>query len=237
MIKTAFILFLTFLAMSCSRSQETLHIDSKTFSTLIAKGDGIVLDVRTPHEYSRGHIENSTLISTSDPKFVDKVSLLQKEKPIYIYCLTGSRSRAVANYLTGNGYTKIYNLSRGLMEWQQYGFPLQQSGYAVASQSKSYNQSEFSTILASNKLVLIDFHATWCAPCKKMAPVIEEVEKKYLGKALVEKVDVEANKILQTAYNIESIPGLVLFKNGEEVWKYTGLISFSDLSEVIDQHL
>ena len=161
MRKPLIILALTFLALSCSKSQELKHIDSKTFSTLIAIGDGIVLDVRTPQEYSRGHIENSTLISTSDPKFVEKVSLLQKEKPIYIYCLTGSRSRAVANYLARNGYTKLYNLNLGLMEWQQYGYPLKQSGYSVASESKTYNQSEFIRILSSSNLVLIDFHATW----------------------------------------------------------------------------
>ncbi len=237
MFKTITILALTFIIISCSNSQEIKHVDSKTFSTLIEKGNGIILDVRTPQEFSRGHIENSTLISTSDPKFIEKVSLLQKEKPIYIYCLTGSRSRAVANYLTANGYTEVYNLNRGLMEWQQYGFPLRQKGYSIASESKTYNQSEFNKILSSSNLVLIDFHATWCAPCKKMAPVIDEVEKKYSGKASVKKIDVEVNKILQTAYNIESIPGLVLFKNGKEVWKYTGLISFTELSQVIDQYL
>ena len=237
MSKTLFILALTFLVISCSNSQELKHIDSKTFSSLITKDDGIVLDVRTPQEYSRGHIKNSTLISTSDPKFVEKVNLLQKDKPIYIYCLTGSRSRAVANYLAGNGHAKVYNLSRGLMEWQQYGYSLQQSGYSVSSQSKTYNQSEFTTILSSNKLVLVDFHAVWCAPCKKMSPVIDQVEKKYAGKAFVEKIDIEANKNLQSVYNIETVPGLVLFKNGMEVWKHTGLISYAEISEVIDEYL
>ena len=237
MYKTFFFFTIAIFTISCANAQETRNVDSKAFSVLIKSGDGIILDVRTPQEYSRGHIESSTLISTNDPKFVEKVSLLQKGKPIYVYCLSGSRSQAVANYLSKNGFNKVYNLQRGLMEWQRNGYSLTQSKNPVASNSKTYNTSEFNNLLNSKDLVLIDFHATWCAPCKKMAPIIEKLQNDYIGKATIEKIDIVTNKTLKNTYNVESIPGLILFKNGKEVWKHTGLISYVDLNKVINQYL
>jgi thioredoxin len=223
--------------LSCSNAQELKHVDSKEFLNLTKSGNGIILDVRTPQEYSQGHIENSTLISSNDKEFVQKVSLLQKGKPIYVYCLSGSRSRSVANYLSKNGFTNVYNLQRGIMEWQQYGYTLTKSDNPIAITNKTYDQTEFNKILSSKNVVLIDFHAPWCAPCKQMSPIIEQLQKEYTGKATIEKVDITANKTIKKNYNIASIPGLILFKNGKQVWKHTGLISHADLSKVINQYL
>lgn len=228
---------LAFTILNTVSAQGLNNINSKLFSSLISSNEGIILDVRTPQEYTRGHIENSTLISTSDPKFMEKVSLLQKDKPIYVYCLSGSRSYAVANYLSKNGYSSVYNLSRGLLEWQGYGYPLTKSSSISTNNAKTYTNAEFSSLIKSKNLVLIDFHAPWCAPCKKMSPIIEEVKNDFAGKATVEKIDIQENKLLQSSYKIESIPGLVLFKNGMEVWRHTGVISYPDLSAVVNQYL
>lgn len=228
---------LAFSLLFAVSAQGLKNIDSKVFSSLISSNEGIILDVRTPQEYTRGHIENSTLISTNDPKFLEKVSLLQKDKPIYVYCLSGSRSYAVANYLSKNGYSSVYNLSRGLLEWQGNGYPLTKNSNTMANNTKTYTNSEFNSLINSKNLVLIDFHAPWCAPCKKMAPIIDEIKNDYFGKAAVKKVDIQENKLLQSSYKIESIPGIVLFKNGKEVWRHTGLISYAELSTVINQYL
>jgi thioredoxin 1 len=177
------------------------------------------------------------LISANDPKFAEKISFLQKEKPIYVYCLSGGRSKSVANYLCKNGFTKVYNLKGGLLAWQQDGYSITQSEHPITSNSKTYTLSEFNKLIISKVIVLIDFQAIWCAPCKKMAPVIDEVQKDYGEQAAFEKIDIEVNKLLQTTYNVESIPGLILFKNGKEVWRYTGFINSVDLSKVIKQNL
>ncbi len=220
-----------------AEAQVPMNVDSKMFFDLIKSEEGIILDVRTPNEYSRGHIEGSTLISTSDQKFIEKVSLLQKGKPVYVYCLTGSRSRAVANYLSQKGYKKVYNLARGILEWQQYGYSVKQSNAVIASSNKTYSNSEFAQLLSSESVVLIDFHAPWCAPCKKMMPTIDKLQKDYSGKALVKKIDIEANNSLKNTYKIQSIPEIVLFKNGKEVWRKTGISSYDDLSLEINKYL
>lgn len=226
------------IAIICgASSQQLFNVDAKTFADKIELEEGIVLDVRTPGEYSRGHIKNATLISTSDQEFVHKVKLLQKDKPIYVYCLTGSRSRAVSYYLYQNGYAKVYNLQRGIVEWNQLGYPIEQSNQVVASANKTYSTTDFSNLVNSNTLVLVNFHAPWCAPCKKMAPMIEDVKNEFAGKAKVEKVDIESNKSLQTSYEVQSIPGLILFKDGKEVWRHTGVIEYNVLTNTMNKYL
>ncbi|MDA3854486.1 MAG: thioredoxin domain-containing protein, partial [Bacteroidales bacterium] len=195
------------------------------------------LDVRTQGEYSRGHITNSTLISTSDRDFVKKTMLLQKDKPLYVYCLTGSRSRSVVNYLSKQGFTHLYNLSRGIMSWKQEGYTLVKSPNVAPSISKSYTANELSGILKANNLTLIDFHAPWCAPCKKVKPIVEQAQTDFSTGIKVLTLDIEANESIKNQYSINSIPGLVLFQNGKEVWRHTGVISKEDLYKSIELYL
>jgi thioredoxin len=236
MNRLLFYLFAITIAIS-AQGQGVKHINSETFKFLVESKEGIVLDVRTSQEYAQGHIKNSTLISINDSKVLEKLSLLQKNKPIYVYCLTGSRSRAVADYLSQNGYNEVYNLQKGIVEWQRYGYDITRSTAPNTNSAKSYSVSEFNRLVKSNKLVLIDFHAPWCAPCKKMSPIIADLEKNYNDRALIEKLDVQANTAIQKVYNVESIPGFILFKDGKEVWKHTGTISYNELSNLLDEHL
>jgi thioredoxin len=217
-------------------AQSVQDVDAVKFKSLISP-DALLLDVRTPGEYSRGHIQGSTNINISDPEFSSKVNMLQKDKTILVYCLSGSRSDAAAAYLSRQGFKKIYSLNRGIMTWSRQGFPLEQSSQTIASKATSYTEQDFSKLLKDNKLVLVDFNAVWCAPCKQMNPVVDKISAEFKGKARVEKVDVEANKTITTAYQVQSIPGFVLFKDGKKVWSHNGIISYEDLSGVIKKYL
>ncbi|MFY9151171.1 MAG: thioredoxin domain-containing protein [Prolixibacteraceae bacterium] len=231
-------LVLAVLFLNGTKAQVVQNVDAVKFNQLISSEDAILLDVRTPQEYSRGHIKGSTLIDISDPGFTSKVAMLQKDKTILIYCLSGSRSYAAANYMSQNGFKKIYNLQQpGLMAWNRQGYPLEQSAQTVASTATKYTPQSFSKILAENKVVLVDFNAAWCAPCKAMSPVIDKVSADFKGKARVEKVDVEANKEITTAYQVQSVPGFVIFKNGKKVWSHNGTISYNDLTVELKKYL
>jgi thioredoxin 1 len=78
---------------------------------------------------------------------------------------------------------------------------------------------------AGNKLVLVDFWASWCAPCRMMAPVLNEVAEELTGNAHVGKVNIEQYQSLAQKYNVRSIPTLILFKNGTEVNRFIGIKS------------
>lgn len=225
------------LTISLAYSQTVTNVDAIKFNELIHSGTGIVLDVRTPQEYSRGHIANSTLISIADRDFVNKVSLLQKDKPLYIYCLTGSRSRVAANYLAKIGFANVYNLTYGILDWQRNNLPVVQSENSTASKAKTYTPSDWKALLGSNGLVFVDFNAPWCAPCKTMNPIVEELSQEFKGKLKVEKIDVESNRGLAQANEVQSIPGFILFKNGQKVWMHKGVISKEELLGVIRQYM
>ncbi len=237
-MKKIFLTLLILVALIIDLSAQVVqNVNAVKFKELMAASDAIILDVRTPQEYTRGNIKGSTLINIADPEFVTKISLLQKNKTILIYCLSGSRSPVAANYMAKIGFQKIYNLQRGLMEWNQQGYAIEQSSQVVASTSTAFTEQSFSKLLQANKLVLVDFHAVWCAPCKAMNPVIDKVSADFKGKAKVEKVDVENNKLITAAYQVQTVPGFVLFKEGKKVWSHTGIISYDDLSVVIKKYL
>jgi thioredoxin 1 len=218
-------------------SQTVVHVNATKFNELLQLGNGITLDVRTPQEYSRGHIANSTLIDLSDKELVKKLSLLQKDKPIYLYCLSGSRSRVLADYMVKNGFNKVYNLQQGLIDWQRNKFPLQQSAAVTASKSKAFTTADFNTMLSSNQLVFIDFYAVWCAPCRTMGPIVDQLSDKFKQKVKIEKIDIEANRELAQSLEVQSIPGFMLFKNGKKVWTGTGVMSYDELTKLLEKHL
>lgn len=89
--------------------------------------------------------------------------------------------------------------------------------------AKEFTDANFDELLSSNKVVVADFWATWCGPCKAMGPSIDELATEYEGKALIGKVDVEENNDLAEKYAIRSVPTLIFFKDGEMVDKVVGL--------------
>ena len=99
----------------------------------------------------------------------------------------------------------------------------------------SLNQSNFKNeVLDSTKPVLIEFYADWCAPCRMIAPILEQVAKEYEGKATVVKLDVDANNALAAQFGVMSIPTLVFFKDGKEVKRVIGVRPKSELTRTLD---
>lgn len=91
--------------------------------------------------------------------------------------------------------------------------------------------------LQSDKPVLVDFHAAWCPPCKVLGPTIDALAGEYEGRAVVAKVDVDANGALAERYGVQSIPTIIVLKHGEVVAKRVGLAPKGDLEDLLDQHI
>ena len=91
----------------------------------------------------------------------------------------------------------------------------------------------FDEIINSGKPVLVDFFAEWCGPCKTMAPILNEVKSRLGEEANIIKVDVDKNQDASIKYGIRSVPTLILFKNGKEVWKQSGVVPTESLIQVI----
>lgn len=97
-------------------------------------------------------------------------------------------------------------------------------------------QNDFDQTLSQQPLVLVDFWATWCGPCRMMGPIVEEVADDLDGQVAVAKVDVDENPTLANRYGIMTIPSLVLFKNGQEVARKIGVLPKEALLSFIDEN-
>ncbi len=95
--------------------------------------------------------------------------------------------------------------------------------------------SHFNTIIHSGKPVLVDFFAEWCGPCKTMAPILKETKDMLGDKATIIKVDIDRNQQAAVAFNVRSVPTLILFKNGNAVWRHSGVIQAAELARVFKQ--
>jgi len=95
----------------------------------------------------------------------------------------------------------------------------------------------FTQLIQSDTPVLVDFYATWCYPCKMMGPILKDVARSVGDKARILKVDVDKNPLAVQKYNIKGVPTLMLFKEGEIVWRQAGVVKAPQLLQVIDNSL
>ena len=90
------------------------------------------------------------------------------------------------------------------------------------------------TVLKSDKPVLVDFWAAWCGPCRMVGPIIEELSADFEGRAVVGKLDVDANQEFAAKYGVRNIPTVLVFKNGELVDRKVGVSSKNDYAQALD---
>lgn len=98
---------------------------------------------------------------------------------------------------------------------------------------------KFEEIIQGETLVLVDYFATWCGPCKMMHPVLEELKKGLGDRIKILKVDIDnpANRRLVNTYQIQSVPTLMLFKGGKMLWRQSGALPLHQLKGIVEQHL
>ena len=94
----------------------------------------------------------------------------------------------------------------------------------------------FTELIRSTKPILVDFFATWCGPCKTIAPILIEVKSKLGDKVSIIKIDVDRNPSTAAAYQVQGVPTLILFRNGKIIWRQSGVVSARQLEQVILQH-
>ncbi|HUH28900.1 thioredoxin [Gelidibacter sp.] len=97
-------------------------------------------------------------------------------------------------------------------------------------------KSKFSEIIDSKTPVLVDFYAEWCGPCKTLMPILDQV-KSELGEAIkIIKIDVDKNQVLAANYQVKGVPTLMLFKDGIQVWRQSGVLQKNDLIKIVQSH-
>lgn len=98
-------------------------------------------------------------------------------------------------------------------------------------------KESFVDLIKSNKPVLVDFTAAWCGPCKMMKPVLDELHQRMKDKIRIIKIDIDQSPSAANAYNVQSVPTLLLFQNGTVLWRQSGVMQAGQLEKIIEQRI
>jgi len=97
-------------------------------------------------------------------------------------------------------------------------------------------KSSFSDIINSQTPVLVDFFADWCGPCKTLAPILKEVKSTLGNTVKIVKIDVDKNQPLAAKYEVRGVPTMLLFKNGQQLWRQSGVLQKNDIINIIKKY-
>ncbi len=100
-----------------------------------------------------------------------------------------------------------------------------------------FNQESFDQALGSGKLVMVDFWATWCGPCRMLGPVVEKLAEDYSGKAEIGKINVDEEQELAVRYGVMNIPTVIFFKDGKEIDRKVGMMPVDAYTQVLDANV
>lgn len=181
-----------------------------------------LIDVRTAQEFSKGHLEGALNRDWTNGEFKAQVAQLDTAQPVFIYCLSGGRSAGAMSMLRANGFRQVYEMQGGIMKWNAANLPLATTERAPSSVGMS--QTDFEALVNTDKVVLVDFYADWCAPCKRMKPYLDEISREMADKVTVVRIDADANPALCHALGVEALPVLHVYKNKQLTWRNTGYI-------------
>jgi len=96
--------------------------------------------------------------------------------------------------------------------------------------------ASFNELIKKSKVVLVDFSAEWCGPCQTLAPILQEVKSHYGDDLSIVKIDVDKNQAVAQKFAIQGVPTMILYKEGVQVWRQSGVYPKSELIKIIDKH-
>jgi thioredoxin 1 len=225
---------LTFSFSACKKATSTESLPAKEFAQKITEEEApLILDVRTPEEFSKGHLENAQNIDFNGADFKTKVANIDKEQAVFVYCLSGGRSASAATQMRADGFKKVYELEGGIMKWRAEKLPETNNETGNTNSTAGITLAQFDALLNEEKLILVDVYADWCGPCQQMKPSLDAIAIEKASQVKLVRIDADKNPELCNSLKIEALPTLLLYRKKKLIWSNVGLVE----KEVIETAL
>ncbi len=224
-----FLFIISLFLFSCSNDTK---LTAEKFLEGINSSKINLIDVRTYDEFASGHIPNAINIDFNNfTEFQENINLIEKDKPTYIYCLSGGRSAKAYSYLKEIGFNNLYELDGGILDWRKNKFPENN----LLKPTDEFNLDQFNGLLNADKLVMISFNAKWCAPCIKMKPFLEKIAEEESDNLIYYPINYDNNKGLMNELEIYSLPTINFYKNKKLVFSINEYSDEQSLKKVISK--
>lgn len=231
-MKSFFFITSLFFLFSCKSGDSQGLLSPSDFEAKMNSTSGQLIDVRTPDEFNIDHLANSMNLDIYSVKFDSEINKLDKQKTYYVYCQRGGRSANAVEKFHKAGFKNVFELDGGVVNWTKSGKALEKGKLAPASEMSI---AEYNELVKSQKVVLVDFSAKWCGPCKVLTPIVEKIAKERVNELKVLKLDVDANQTLATENKVDELPTLLWYKGGKLEMRMLGLRSEKEINEIVDQ--
>lgn len=191
-----------------------------------------LLDLRNDNDFKAGHIKKAVNFDYNTDGFEDFVlNRFAQNQPLFIYCYAGIRSNEAKVYLSELGFKNVIELENGFTNWTSKSKPYV-SSQAFTKPVAAFTVKDLDREIKTNQVLLVDFYADWCGPCKKMKPILQKIARENPNVKLLQ-VDADKSEDIVNAYKVNEIPTLILFKNGRQNWRDSGIKTEGELRSVI----
>ena len=220
--------------LSCNLNKSNL-ISAHDFDEMIRiDKSSIIIDVRTPEEFNKGHLRNSLNVNWLDENFDENLKIFSKDLPVMVYCLSGGRSSKANERIKSLGFKNVYELDGGILEWRKNKLP-------EATLNNNFKNSltveDFNNFIETDKIVLVDYYANWCAPCKIMEPYLDEISDEYSSSLELVGINYDKNLPLVRSLEVYGLPVLQIFKDKKLMWSHVGFIEKSLVVDEVKKYI
>ncbi|MDN5288767.1 MAG: sulfurtransferase [Mucilaginibacter sp.] len=193
--------------------------------------DAQLLDARSAEEFVQNHIKGAINVDAKTAGYQQQLDALSKDKPTFVYSIANGRSTVLSRELRAKGFKDVEELPGGLANWIGSGYPI----ISTTKKGVSLSKAQFTELIGSSQLVLVDFESRYCGACKKLVPVLDSLKAKTGFAPKVISIEVYDNTALAKELKVNVLPTLVLYQNKKEVWKKQGFSSVAQVEAAVNQ--
>ncbi|TCN58820.1 sulfurtransferase [Flavobacterium circumlabens] len=222
------LLFFTVIGFSQDKSSSVVLLDA-FYSKIKSQKNPQIIDARGPEEFALNHIEGALNFNTKSENFEKATAALNPSQPVFIYSIAAYRSGLLATELTKKGFSEVYILEGGIANWIGGGKPF------YTNLKSKLTLPEYKKIVADHNYVLVDIGSKYCATCKTVKPILENLRTQYGEKLKIVQIELEESpQVIADLKTVRVFPTLILYQNGKIVFKKDGL---GDLKNDVDAAL